>query len=55
MGAFGGALWGNGKAFDNEAGRFKQGDRVGVLLGLGDAPLRFFKNDAQHGPSYAAE
>jgi hypothetical protein len=25
-----------------------------VLLGLGDGPLRFFKNDVQHGPGYAA-
>jgi hypothetical protein len=33
---------------------YEQGDSVGVLLGLGDGPLRFFKNGAQHGPGFAA-
>jgi hypothetical protein len=27
---------------------------MGVLLGLGDGSLRFFRNGARHGPSYAA-
>ena len=49
-----GALWGNGKEGDDDAGGFEQGDRVGVLLDLGDGSLRFFKNGAQHGPGYAA-
>jgi hypothetical protein len=49
-----GTLWGNGKEHDDEAGGFEQGDRVGVLLDLGDGSLRFFKNGAQHGPGYAA-
>ena len=49
-----GALWGNGKANDDEAGGFEQGDRVGVLLDLGDGSLRFFRNGAQHGSGYAA-
>jgi hypothetical protein len=33
---------------------YEQGDRVGVLLDLGDGSLRFFKNGAQHGPGYGA-
>ena len=49
-----GALYGNGKAYDDEAGGFEQGDRVGVLLDLGDGSLRFFRNGAQHGSGYAA-
>jgi hypothetical protein len=54
MAAGGGALWGNGKQNDDRAGSFEQGDRVGVLLDLGDGSLRFFRNGAQHGPGYAA-
>ena len=27
---------------------------MGVLLGLGDGSLGFFKNGVQHGPGYAA-
>jgi hypothetical protein len=49
-----GTLWGNGKANGVRAGGYKQGDRAGVLLDLGDGSLRFFKNGAQHGPGYAA-
>jgi hypothetical protein len=49
-----GSLYGNGKAYDDGAGGFEQGDRVGVLLDLGDGSLRFFRNGAQHGPGYAA-
>ena len=50
-----GSLFGNGigPSLDN-AGGYEQGDRVGVLLDLGDGSLRFFRNDAQHGPGYAA-
>jgi hypothetical protein len=55
MDALDGALWGNGKHGDDHAGSYAaQGDRVGVLLDLGDGSLRFFKNGAQHGPGYAA-
>ena len=49
-----GSLFGNGKLGDDRAGRFEQGDRVGVLLDLGDDSLRFFKNGVQHGPGYEA-
>jgi hypothetical protein len=49
-----GSLFGNGKHFADTAGRYKQGDRVGVLLDLGNGSLRFFKNGVQHGPGYAA-
>ena len=49
-----GTLWGNGKEGDDEAGGYEQGDRVGVLLDLGNGSCRFFKNGAQHGPGYAA-
>jgi hypothetical protein len=49
-----GSLWGNGKQHDDEAGAYKQGDRVGVLLDLGNGSLRFFKNGVQNGPGYAA-
>jgi hypothetical protein len=49
-----GALWGNGKEEDDDAGAFDQGDRVGLLLDLGDGSLRFFKNGVQYGPGYAA-
>jgi hypothetical protein len=56
MDAHDGALCGNGKYGDNAAGAYlyKQGDRVGVLLDLGNGSLRFFKNGVQHGPGYAA-
>jgi hypothetical protein len=56
MAAFYGTLFGNGKEDDDRdrAGGCEQGDRVGVLLDLGDGSLRFFKNGAQHGPGYAA-
>jgi hypothetical protein len=54
MDAGNGALCGNGKEDDDEAGAFKNGDRVGVLLDLGDGSLRFFKNGAPHGSGYAA-
>jgi hypothetical protein len=50
-----GALWGNGKKDGDYAGGFEQGDRVGVLLGLGDGSVRFFKNGAQHGPGCVAD
>ena len=54
MDAADGTLNGNGKDGDDEAGGYEQGDRVGVLLDLGDGSLRFFKNGVQHGPGYAA-
>jgi hypothetical protein len=49
-----GALHGNGKDNDDEAGGYEQGDRVGVLLDFEYGSLRFFKNGAQHGPGYGA-
>jgi hypothetical protein len=49
-----GDLCGNGKYHDNQAGEYKQGDRVGVLLDLDKGALRFFKNGVQHGPGYPA-
>jgi hypothetical protein len=54
MDAYFGTLWGNGKDNDDEAGEYKQGDRVGMLLDLDNGSLRFFKNGVQHGPGYAA-
>ena len=54
MDAFDGSLCGNGKEEADEAGEYKQGDRVGVLLDLGNGSLRFFKNGVEHGPGYAA-
>jgi hypothetical protein len=52
--AYHGSLCGNGKESDDNAGGYKPGDRVGVLLDLYDSSLRFFKNGVQHGPGYAA-
>jgi hypothetical protein len=52
--AFSGSLCGNGKSHSNAAGSYEQGNRVGVLLGLDNGSLRFFKNGVQHGPGYAA-
>jgi hypothetical protein len=49
-----GILWGDGKYGHDEAGAYKQGDRVGVLLDLNNGSLLFFKNGVQHGPGYAA-
>ena len=54
MHAASGTLFGNGKYVDDGAGGFEQGDRVGVLLDLGDGSLRFFRNGVQHGSGYAA-
>jgi hypothetical protein len=51
---YGGALCGNGKFHAYEEGRYKQGDRVGVLLDLNSGSLLFFKNGVQHGPGYPA-
>jgi hypothetical protein len=53
MCAYDGAPWGSGKKDGNGAGGYKQGDQVGVLLGLSGGSLRFFWNDAQHGPGCA--
>jgi hypothetical protein len=50
----GGSLWGNDKQGGDKAGEYKQGDRVGVLLDLGNGSLRFFKNGVENGPGYAA-
>jgi hypothetical protein len=52
--AHNGALYGNGKQGDDEAGEYKQGDRVGMLLDLDNGSLRFFKNGVEHGPGFAA-
>jgi hypothetical protein len=49
-----GTLCGNSKENDDEAGPYKQGDRVGVLLDLNNGSLLFFKNGVQHGPGYPA-
>jgi hypothetical protein len=49
-----GTLCGNGKFNGDEAGEYKQGDCVGVLLDLNNGSVRFFKNGVQHGPGYAA-
>jgi hypothetical protein len=54
MDALNGSLYGNGKEDVDAAGGFEQGDRVGVILDLGDGSLRFFRNGAQHGSGYAA-
>ena len=54
MEAYDGALCGNGKENDDEAGGFDQGDRMGILLDLDDGSLRFFKNGVAHGPGYPA-
>jgi hypothetical protein len=53
MDALDGTLFGNGKEDDGEAGTYKQGDRVGVLLDLVNGSLRFFKNGVEHGAGYA--
>jgi hypothetical protein len=49
-----GALYGNGKMGDEAAGRFREGDRVGMLLDLNEGYLLFFKNGVKHGPGYPA-
>jgi hypothetical protein len=49
-----GALYGNGKDHDDDAGDYEQGDRVGVLLDLNNGSLLFFKNGVQHGSGYPA-
>ena len=54
MEAADGSLCGNGKGYDDPAGRFNDGDRMGVLLDLDDGSLRFFKNGVEHGPGYPA-
>jgi hypothetical protein len=50
-----GSLCGNGKnCYDNGAGSYNLGDRVGLLVDLDNGSLCFFKNGAQHGPGYPA-
>jgi hypothetical protein len=49
-----GGLYGNGKEYNDPAGEYKQGNRVGVLLDLDNGSLRFFKNGVQHGPGFPA-
>jgi hypothetical protein len=49
-----GALYGNGKMGDDAAGRFREGDRVGMLLDLDQGYLLFFKNGVKHGAGYPA-
>ena len=49
-----GSLCGNGKSYSDRAGKFAQGDRMGVLVNLDDGTLQFFKNGEQHGPGYGA-
>jgi hypothetical protein len=49
-----GDLHGNGKQYGDEAGSYKQGDRVRMLLDLDNGSLRFFKNGVEHGPGYPA-
>jgi hypothetical protein len=49
-----GALFGNDKFDDDDAGDYEQGDRMGVLLDLNKGSLLFFKNGVQHGHGYAA-
>jgi hypothetical protein len=49
-----GSLCGNGKDYDDDAGAYEQGDRVGVLLDFDNGSLRFFKNGVQHGPGFPA-
>jgi hypothetical protein len=53
--SFGWSPLGNGKQARRRyrAGGFEQGDRVDVLLELGDVSFLFFGNGAQHGPGYA--
>jgi hypothetical protein len=55
MHAYDAPHWCNGKYGDDAplAGGITQGDRVGVLVDLGDGSFRFFRNGAQHGPGYA--
>jgi hypothetical protein len=43
-----GYLCGNGKRGDDAAGRFKAGDRIGLLLDLDNHSLLFFKNGEKH-------
>jgi hypothetical protein len=54
MHAENGTLCGNGKHFDDGAGGFKAGDRIGLLLDLDNDSLLFFKNGEKHGPGYGA-
>ena len=54
MGANTGSLYGNGKYYDDTAGGFKAGDRIGLLLDLDNHSLLFFKNGEKHGPGYGA-
>jgi hypothetical protein len=52
--ALNGGLYSNGKQGHDQAGHYKRGDRLGVLLDLDNGSLRFFKNGVQHGPGYPA-
>jgi hypothetical protein len=49
-----GDLYGNSKQYDDEAGEFEAGDRIGLLLDLDNYSLLFFKNGEKHGPGYGA-
>jgi hypothetical protein len=47
-----GGLYGNGKDYAHEQGRFAEGDRVGVLLDLDAGWLRFYRNSKRCGPGF---
>ena len=58
LSAYSGGLFGNGKHNDDEQGKLKVGDRVGVLVDLdggegGDGgSVRFFVNGSEYGPGF---
>ena len=58
LNAYSGSLYGNGKNGDDEQGKLKVGDRVGVLVDLdggegGDGgSVHFFVNGSEYGPGF---
>jgi hypothetical protein len=54
MHACNGSLFGNGKQRSDQAGAFKAGDRLGMLVDLDKGSLLYFKNGELHGPGYDA-
>jgi hypothetical protein len=50
----GGSLWGNGKQFDDRAGKINEGQIVSMEADLDKGTIRFWVDGKQHGPGHSS-